>query len=78
MHITKVVNLSKSPATNSIVKTVAGALGVNVKHSERLQAKRQGHSQVPVSHLDLSSSEVVTDIGKTDGFNGDRVVTENL
>ena len=77
MDMTK-YKLPKSPAINIVVKTVASALGVNVKSSERLQAKRQGHSQVPVSHLDLSSSEVVTDIGKTDGFNGDRVVTENL
>ena len=54
---------SKSPATNNIVKTVAGALGVNIKRSERLQAKRQGHSQV--SHLDFFSSEVVTFIKVT-------------
>ena len=67
------------PVNKIIVRTVAGVLSVHVKRSERVQAKKkQGNSQVPVSHLDLSSSEVVTDIGKTDGFNGDRVVTENL
>ena len=60
---------SKSPATVSLVKTVAEALDVNVKRSERLQAKRQVRSQVSDSHLNLSSSEVVTDIGHADGFN---------
>ena len=44
-------NPPKSPETNSLVKTVAGALGVNVKRSVRLQTKRQRHSQLTDSHL---------------------------
>lgn len=55
----------KSPATNNLVKTVAGALGVNVKRPERLQAKIQSRN----SHLNLLNSEVVTDIVHAHGFN---------
>ena len=58
----------KSPATKSLVKTVTAALRCNIKHCERFQAKIQGRSQVPDSHMDLSNSAVVTDIGHADGF----------
>ena len=42
----------KLPTTNNLVKTVAGALGVNVKRSERLQAKIQERSLI--SDLNLA------------------------